>query len=338
MNDDTLDRLVGRTSMIDDRLPGLDLADAQAALLEEIVATPVAVGRRHRRSWALVAAVAAVALAIGVPAWLTRGGRDAADVQVTARSLASADPNLQVLLDLPGWRVDNVATSDEGGSIRFVSGRRDLEVTAYPAASYGGYYSDRLGVSTPQPVTVLGQNGELFTYSPTDHAVMLPARGGTFLELRGQGSDLPSYLDLLGNLQRVPAKRWLAAMPASVVTPDKELRVAREMLDGVPTPPGFDVTKIPSGDTKDYYQFGATVTGRVFCGWIDAYREARQQGDQAGITSAVDALGTSRTWKVLKRMNAEGDWPEAIWEASDEIKAGDLRPQSDYRDGFSCHR
>jgi len=35
-------------------------------------------------------------------------------------------------------------------------------------------------------------------------------------------------------------------------------------------------------------------------------------------------------------MNAEGDWPEVVWEISDQIVAGKLLPPLQYQQGLGC--
>lgn len=57
--------------------------------------------------------------------------------------------------------------------------------------------------------------------------------------------------------------------------PGDESKVADEMLTDIPLPPGFDTSKLPSGGTSDYYQYGAAVTGKVVCSWIQEYRVSR---------------------------------------------------------------
>jgi hypothetical protein len=56
----------------------------------------------------------------------------------------------------------------------------------------------------------------------------------------------------------------------------------------------------------------------VACGWIEAWLH----GDKR----AVAALGTARDWQVLKDMNAEGDYPEVLWQYADAVTHGGTVP------------
>ena len=104
------------------------------------------------------------------------------------------------------------------------------------------------------------------------------------------------------------------------------------MLRGVPLPPGFDA---PAGEatTRDRYQLGAKVAGAVACAWIER-----------GGEEARRALASAKTWPILHEMNAEGDYPEVLWQYADAFqKGGDVpagKPgvtvKNSYRDALGC--
>jgi hypothetical protein len=83
-------------------------------------------------------------------------------------------------------------------------------------------------------------------------------------------------------------------------------------------------------------QLGARVAGAVACGWFDAW--------VAGDERALDALATAREWPVLLAMQAEGDYPEVLWElvaaarSGGDVPAG--KPGIDaaqvYEEGLGC--
>lgn len=359
MTEQQIDRLVAESMTTSDTaVAALDLHGAEQALLEAIMSTPV-IDETSRDPWSgpahpseppehrrptllvMVAVAAAFVAAIAIPTFISHEG-DKSGRKVTttytsqARRIADANPRL--LVDEPGWKITQVDafTADEG-DIRFTKGKADLEVNWRKATMYRGYYVDRQHVSKAVPVQVFGAAGSMFTYSAHDYTVILPAQGKVFLELRGQGLARPAFLDLLGALKQVDTDTWLAAMPGSVVKPGEESKVADQMLADIPLPPGFDNSKLPSGGTSDYYQYGAAVTGKVVCSWIEEYRVSQGDGNKVGMKRAADALSTTHDWKVLNKMNAEGDWPEVVWEISDQIVAGKLLPPLQYQQGLGCH-
>jgi hypothetical protein len=65
------------------------------------------------------------------------------------------------------------------------------------------------------------------------------------------------------------------------------------------------------------------------------------RGDKA---TAAKALATSREWPLLREMDAEGDYPEVVWQYADAINGkGDvpggklgLTVGGTYKDAFGC--
>ena len=45
-------------------------------------------------------------------------------------------------------------------------------------------------------------------------------------------------------------------------------------------------------------------------------------------------LGTSRQWPILEELNPTGDYPEVVWELSDQAVAGKVPDW--YREGLGC--
>jgi hypothetical protein len=362
MTEQQVDRLVaGTMTHSDAAVARLDLHGAEHELLEAIMSTPVidhadrlsdlreasAPGRlpaprrpRRPRLLTMVAVAAAFVAAIAIPSYVTRDG-DGADRRVTttytSQARRTADANPRLLVDEPGWKVTHVDEFDATeGEMRFGKGRRELEVNWRKATDYDSYYADRSHDMRAAPVQVFGAEGSMFSYGARDFTVILPVDGKVFLEIRGGVGDRAAFLDVLGKLKQVDVDTWLGAMPASVVKPGDETRVADEMLADIPLPPGFDKRLLPSGGTNDYYQYGAAVTGKVVCSWIEEYRVARGAGDPVAMKRATDALAGTHDWSVLSKMNAEGDWPEVVWEISDQIVGGKLLPPLQYQQGLGC--
>ncbi|RYE75521.1 MAG: hypothetical protein EOO74_09915 [Myxococcales bacterium] len=209
-----------------------------------------------------------------------------------------------------------------------------VNVDWYPAAEYDSYLADRAQQKTEQ-VDVLGQQVALVTYGPTDHAFMLRPEGGLFLEVRSSQLSRAEFLSLMNDhAEKVSVRDWLAAMPAEMVTADNADGRLKKVLTGVPTPPGFKGADMGQETALDSYQFGAKVAGAVTCGWIQEWEQARTAGDTARATKAADALATSRDWQFLQDMDAEGDYPEVVWEIADQVTAGE-QPEG-YRGALGC--
>jgi hypothetical protein len=357
MTDEHLDRLVRDADPHRPEIVGR-LDGAEQALLEEIMSTPIiddVAGPRSRSHRSVVrrttVAVAAAAALTGILAVSTvfrdvppgrPDGRPAVStpdsapagrgatlggtpVVYSAAVLKAAEANPRLLIDQPGWKATTVyGFAEQTGTIAFVKGGRTLEMNWYPAGQFDGYRRDRLDVSLPEPAQVDGWAGEMFRYSVNDFAVMLRPRDGVFVELRTGGAwNEANFTEVLGAVVRADVRTWLAALPATIVTPDRVAEQATKVLAGVPLPPGFDKGALAGLGTNDPYQFGAEVTSLVGCGWIAEWLRADKAGDEAARERAGDALRGSRGWPVLKGMADDGGWSSVFWETAEDVAAGD---------------
>ena len=134
-------------------------------------------------------------------------------------------------------------------------------------------------------------------------------------------------------VHRVSAEEWLEALPESAVAPraqagDGRTRCCAASRSRPASRPRGD------GETRDRYQLGAKVAGAVACAWIER-----------GGEEAREALATAQRWPILLEMNAEGDYPEVLWQYADAVhgKGGDVpagKPgvtvEESYRDALGC--
>ncbi|MGC4879331.1 hypothetical protein ACLQ26_24100 [Micromonospora sp. DT43] len=327
------------------------LGGVKQSLLEEIMSEPmvervVEVPRRRLRvrRFAGVVTAAAVLLSVVPASIVLRGSSEgggvspiaSADAQVVYPpvAMAVAERNPRLLIDRPGWVVSTVSEFEEDhGSMVFRRGGRELEMTWYLATGYADRFADRRDVGPAKSVRVDDWPAEVFQYLAGDFSVLLRPRDGMFVEMRTSEGWSRRDLDrVLADIVRVDARTWLAALPAEVARP-VGVRAA-EVLVGVPLPPGFDVAALDDIGVPDAYHFGVGVTSRVGCGWIAEWQRARASGDEAAVRRAADALQGSHGWRVLRDMDAAGDWPEVFWEYADEVAAGTLR--AGYVQGLGC--
>ncbi|GGN46633.1 hypothetical protein FHR83_008512 [Actinoplanes campanulatus] len=362
MTDKHLDRKVRDA---DPYRPGLvaRLGGAEQQLLEEIMSTPkldVVESRAPRRglSRRLASAVAAAAVVTGVigatallrdqpengatpGAWSGPLGLPSSDTGGAGGGyeldLKAAQEHPRLLVGQPGWKITTVyGFAAAEGTIEFVDGNRSVQMNWYKADQYDSYYKDRLEVSKPEPTTVAGTEASVFTYGGGDWAAMLKPVDSSFVELRtSSGWERSEFDALLAAVKRVDAKAFLAALPPEVVTPGKVREEAAKVLADIPIPPGFDVSAVNVDGANSPYHFGAAVTGQVTCSWIAEWSRAEEAGDKEAQGQAAAALQSSHRWKVLQDMNAEGDWPEAIWDTVDQMIKKNKAPEG-YKEGLGC--
>lgn len=338
----------------DDAVADLPLATARAELLEEIMSTPVLdrprpdAGTPGRRRWLVpVAAAATVAGLLVVPSYLLTRGHEPSETGAPASS-SSASPSPTspapavpasrdwVVLEADGWTVTYVADSYGQREVQYDKGGASLAVHLRPARTHTGYVEDRRRIGAPEvdpgtPVRLLGTDALMWSYSATDHTTIGTVTGRMFPEVRGDGMDRSAYLELLDELAWTDEAGFEATLPEEFVTTSEQDAEVAAMMGGIAVPAGFEM---PDFDEKDPYQLGARVSGAVACAWLDIFAAAKERGDEEDMRRAAGALADSRQWEVLHEMNAEGDYPEVIWEYADEVQAG--RVPEGYQGGLGC--
>jgi hypothetical protein len=226
-------------------------------------------------------------------------------------------------------------------TIQFESGTSEAELNVDAGVGLEGLIADRVSDGRQIDdgavwgVRAVVVSGEV----DTDHSAIWGIDGVVF-EFRA-GVDESTFRSLLASLAIVDHEEWIAALPDTVVT-DRSAAVS-EYLSDIPLPPGFDATSLKAGPEEYWYQVGADVAGAVTCAWIDQWAAAKATQDQAAVDQAVDGLGTSREWRILIDMSAEGDFSQVVWEYADAI-AGDgtvtagmvLTVEESYQQTFDC--
>lgn len=335
-----------RPPYTDDAVRALPLDLARQELLEEIMSTPTLrtadtpssqTDKPRRTRWLVVVASAAAAAAvITAPAWWTqRGGEEGATSPYASSAISAAQESTRVLVDAPGWEITYVyGFGTAEGEMTFTNGSQELDVHWRSAENYDSYFRDRAHVSTGTPVELLGKPSTMFTYGEGDYATIRPVEGESFLEVRGGVGDRSAYLAVLEQLVLTDVDTWLAAMPPEVVMPSERAETIEGMLEGIRTPPGFDIDTIPTEDLGDRYYVGASVAGTVTCAWLERWQQSTRAGNEAEAADAVAALQSSKDWPILLEMNDEGDYPEVVWEYADDVSAGHF--PGGYKQGLRC--
>jgi hypothetical protein len=306
-----------------------------------------AIFRRHRLASAAFALACAATIAIlvvlggGSVDSVKDGGRPA----FAAAAVKVAEANPRLLITAPGWSIvhANAFETETGGLSYKKAGHPTLGPGAVsavmnwqPASGYRGALRGYGQEGTRTKIAVLGHQATAFlTNGGAGYLVVLPPQGSVFVTLSLPAAE---HEALLRSLRAVGVDRWLAAMPPEVVQPADESEAIASMLNGVPLPPGFEVSSLESERVLiNRYELGQAVAGAVACGWMRSWDTAHRAGDTASEEAAVEGMSGARRWAVLLQMvrekGFEGDelpahgvgWPSFIVEASREIAAGHLR-------------
>jgi hypothetical protein len=343
-----------------ERADRLELHDAEADLLAGLIAEPRPArsrptGVRARRGRNLVRfglPIAATALLLIALLSLRDGSSDGGSGTAwAAEQVRFAEASPLVLLDAPGWRVDYAdEQSREEGELHFRTGpapkpedqlieavdvtpptpadRRSAELN-WRGGEIQSWFDDRAAsASATSTAPVLGTRARVYQYNggtPGHRDITALFRyDGRVLEFRTGAAGINAFKGLLAKLKRVDTDTWLSAMPPSVIkTPDRASTI-RQMLRGVPLPPGFDPKDIRGAHlVKDRYQLGAAVAGTIACRWFQRWAVGRQTGDRGRVREAIAALATARTWPVLKQMEREGGYPSVLYEYAAAMPSGD---------------
>lgn len=332
--------------LTDEAVAALPIHGGRAALLEEIVGTPVvtddqtparttrAQARGHRRWQAPVVAAAAVgALATG-SAWWASGVHDASRPEPPV-AVTPQPSGYRAVLEADGWTLAGAYQNSQVGmgEVGYQDGSATLSINWYPASGYAERYDSRRGITDPpsdgQPVEVLGLVSHLWAYTALDHTVLRPVEGGHFLEIRGSGIGKQAFVDLLSQLRLVDAAGFDASLPESFVSESERSSQVAALLDGIDRyahpllPAGVSRSSITS-EQSDPVHVGSDVANQVTCAWLAQYAKARQSGDQALAEEAVAVMKTSRQWPVLTELKDASDVPEWVWVVTDEMSAGQI--------------
>jgi hypothetical protein len=317
--------LAAANPLSDQSAAALPLHEADVELVERIVAMPVTPPLQRAR--AAVAALLAV-----LPSSRHDGGPAPAFAAPLVR-FANASP--LVLLQLPGWHVVYTDEAVDGfGEMHFVQGAADdngnpkgtsfknqvslagrvASLTWAPRNQVSG--TDRTGghqsLATGLGVTVhrlIYEGGSRRAFDISGQFIY----GGRALEFRATVTDMAMFRDELRALHQVDTTTWLRAMPPSVVKAADSGETIRQMLKGIPLPPGFDAARIRGARlVHDRYQLGAAVTGTVACMWIADWNRARAARDSATVRRAIAAMATAPRWPILREMARQGAWTQVL--------------------------
>jgi hypothetical protein len=292
-------------------------------------------GRRplwRRGGRRLLAAPVIAGVAIAAVLFLTQTGGDD-EPAWAAEVVRAAEASPRLLLEADGWKVTRVDEWAEGtGEMTFDNGRQQFEVRWMPGGDEAAQRNDKYGFDSQEhfETTVAGAHADVYRYD-TQYSAIWTDDAGNSVEAIGTAPSKQAFVDALAGLQKVDVDTWLTALPASAVTPTKRGQAVSEIADGMPVPPGLDLEALrASGDaTRDRYQLGAQVAGAVACGWIERYFAGKKAGNDKQVAEATAALRTAHDWPILAEMNADGDYPEVLWEFTDAIvNNGQVPPES----------
>jgi hypothetical protein len=338
--------------LTDDAVSRLPLEAGRAELLEEIMSTvapdrtvsePTPESTRRRQRWlvplaaaAVVAGIAGSSLALQQASHESGRGGDGTSQVADQLDLPRGDG---ILLDAPNWTVDHLS----GDGLLFRNSDAELEITSYDAKSYDSYVKDREHIVDPpapgEPLEVLGRSAQMWAYTPTDHTAIREVEDGHWLELRGSGMDKAGYLALLGQLRFASQAEFEAALPKEFVGEGERAFAGQQIVDEITAVSGAgfprgESLRLRGDDAKDRYQFGAEVAGAYACAWLEEFEKASNAGQDARAAEAARVLDTSGQWPILLEMNAEGDYPEVVWEYAIQAASGQV--PDGYREGLGC--
>lgn len=332
-HEELIQRIADSARVTDEQVEALELEDAEYELMESIMdgsqsarrppTQPGWTARFGRPHFALRvgAALAGAAVAAALIFSGNEPGSDGtAGVAYAAEWVRIAEENPRLLVTAPGWEVTRADESKpDYGEMTFANGAAELDLHWYPIESYSDFLRDRAADGADETeIELLGRTATLFADDYGNYSVLLRPGGDTFVEIRSdfdRTMDREEFLGPLETLEAVDVNTWLAALPAGVVQPVDRTATVEKMLEGIPVPPGLDLSSLEHGATaRDRYQLGALVSGAVTCAWLERRMSGLETGDSAKVEQAEDALATARTWPILLEMKDQGGWSQEIWD------------------------
>jgi hypothetical protein len=275
----------------------------------------------RRRRLSAVGLLAPVAAAAGVALVIVLGGGQDREVPAPAGQALHADGGEAPHLLLGGgWKVTRVDEWEPGsGEMTFLRDGSTLLLNWLPTRHAGPAVGPAKEPGARPELefgTSDGDRAAVWHSEESGDRVAVWRDGETTFLARGPALSAAELAGLVQSLRDVGLEEWLRAVPQRAVTPPEHADTVDAMLAGLPLPPGLDVAALrSSAATRDRYQLGAQVAGAVVCGWLAVWVE----GDAPAAERAVRALASSRDWPVLREMDAEGDYPEVVWQYADAV-------------------
>lgn len=291
-----------------------------------------------------LACVAVIALLVVLGGGSVHSVKDGGRPTYAAAAVKVAEANPRLLITAPGWSIVHANFGIDNGGLTYQYRDRPvvgpeasgLVMNWAPASLYRSALRGYGRQATVTTSTVLGRRATTFHYDGRPvYLTVLPPEGDVFVTLAFPAGE---HKALLGSLRAVSVERWLAAMPPEVVRPAAESDEIAQMLQGVPLPPGVDLSSLEAeGELTNRFELGRAVAGAVACGWLESWDAATRSGDVAMAEAAVAAMSGARRWAVLLQMVREkgfrGDilpahgngWPSNVVAAGREIASGHLR-------------
>jgi hypothetical protein len=336
MNDHDIEDLIASANpIVINRSSPLPLSPAETDLCEAIMSTPLLTPTKpvpesskptasgHRRRW-LVPAAAAAAILVGAVSISVGGGSDPAWAE-PAIEVAEAAPRL--LVDSDGWSVVSVERFTPAfGQVTFSNESQTLELFWDSIDQLEGLRDDRANSAIETSVATLdGRSVELFDYGRGQFRAVWASDNDAVEVVVDPAGSFDEVVALLEQLEPVDVDTWLEAMPADIVRPDSRVLIVDDILTGVPVPESVDTAALRAGDgVGNRNQITAEVIGPVVCGWVDVWFDGLENGDEAAVASAEQALSGAHEWPILVELygDAGEDWVDSIWEGTDAVAFG----------------
>jgi hypothetical protein len=149
------------------------------------------------------------------------------------------------------------------------------------------------------------------------------SEGGYLLEMRAAVPDLSAFEDRLAWLTKVDSESWIKAMPQMVVHAAELDGTVRQMLEGIPVPRTFAISRIPDDGLRSNQELLSTsVAGTVACLWFRQWGQAIRTGDEASKLEAQAAMATAPHWRIMVEMPPSNGWAPLLFELAAGMPRG----------------
>jgi hypothetical protein len=247
-------------------------------------------------------------------------------VKIKPSVAPTVDNLLQVIVNEPGWELDDSAQGKYGGSYQGRLQDIDEEMAdSKPITLFGqegtlgfgeaplpdnGNKGDSLpqpeGLPpVPQPTQKTKNAGSDNSDQPIPVTAVFPGAGKWMFSINAETADLAIYEKWLSKLQRVDQATWEAAFGKVLVLEKDGQAFLEQVSFQVPVPPGVQVSVEDLDLPQEPYNAQAAYVKTILCGWVAE--------DEKGNPQAEEALRSSKQWPVLLAMKEEGDYPLAVW-------------------------
>jgi len=148
----------------------------------------------------------------------------------------------------------------------------------------------------------------------------------------------------LNEMAVVSDDEWQLLVPSDWVARNDVVNAVEQLMEGVPTPAGFDTARILAAAAPGNPERLASRTASlVACAWINQWLRAADGGNAVSVDQAVSAMQTISSWPAVEQLSQDSparrtliDYAAAMATESGIVGGSELTVGASYQQALGC--